>query len=262
MARITRAKGTPATPATKQIVFSRDCPQPPRKGYQTIQLWPGGESITYVGDPHGPLGTVWVQISQGAAATKGAGPLARPATAEEHHAITVEVLARLYQQRDIWGCDSGLVDALLRQAAAGEGDPDLVAEFGFEAIEGMYVDPEGWTADECRVYLRDEGGEIPEPPQDADDDPAYLDALCDAVREHSQDHPQEPYEWYRVDPWLRRQLHAHGEVTLSNSYGDWWGRCTTGQAVIMDGVLQRVAEGTLQARGELAAVRAKGGSNA
>jgi hypothetical protein len=49
------------------------------------------------------------------------------------------------------------------------------------------------------------------------------------------------FEWWRVDPWLCKRLAAIGEVTLDNAYGEWWGRTCTGQSLIMDGTLQRIA---------------------
>jgi hypothetical protein len=61
----------------------------------------------------------------------------------------------------------------------------------------------------------------------------------DAVRENAD--AAEPYEWWRVTGWLCRELSDIGEVVIDNSYGYWWGRCTTGQALIMDGVLQKIA---------------------
>ena len=60
-----------------------------------------------------------------------------------------------------------------------------------------------------------------------------------AVRENAD--AAEPYEWWRVTSWLCRELSDIGEVVIDNSYGCWWGRCATGQGLIMDGVLQKIA---------------------
>ncbi len=49
-------------------------------------------------------------------------------------------------------------------------------------------------------------------------------------------------EWYKVDSWLGKQLIAVGEAVLDCDYGMFWGRQGTGQALIMDGVLQQIAE--------------------
>ena len=48
----------------------------------------------------------------------------------------------------------------------------------------------------------------------------------------------EIYEWYAVTRWLGRQLAERGETVLS---GEYWGRRTTGQAVMLDEVIQDIA---------------------
>lgn len=73
------------------------------------------------------------------------------------------------------------------------------------------------------------------------DDDDLLERYQDAVREHSQDNPQEAYEWWRVSPWLVRKLRELGEIVIENGYGCWWGRGCTGQSMLMDGTLQQVA---------------------
>jgi len=54
--------------------------------------------------------------------------------------------------------------------------------------------------------------------------------------------PQEIYEWWRITSSLADQLVRQGQPVLRNSYGDWWGRCTTGQAIILDGIIQQILE--------------------
>ena len=73
------------------------------------------------------------------------------------------------------------------------------------------------------------------------DEEEWLTEARDACRDHAQDNPAEPYEWWRVSSWLCDQLHAIGEVTIDNGYGHWWGRTCTGQGLIMDGTLQQIA---------------------
>lgn len=70
-----------------------------------------------------------------------------------------------------------------------------------------------------------------------------IDEWREAVRDNAE--PAEVYEWYRVSSYLAKLLGEQGEVILSNSYGDWWGRTCTGQALIMDGTLQQAAAAIL-----------------
>ena len=52
--------------------------------------------------------------------------------------------------------------------------------------------------------------------------------------------PQEIFEWWLVSPWLGRKLLIEGEPVIDNEYGVWWGRCTTGQAIVLDFVIEQI----------------------
>lgn len=203
-------------------------------------------------------------------------------TLAEWREIRICERAQTYQSRDIWHHDSALIDDLIKASGCqidGEGAEDLRREFDYEQVENLYQDPSAWDAEQCREYARDQGvdlpevptitcdacegngedvttpigtkcvackgdGEIPDPDADDDDSPhGWLTEARDACHEHAQNHPAEVFEWYRVDPWLCARLREIGEVVIDNDYGEWWGRCTTGQNNIMDGVLQRIAQG-------------------
>ena len=53
----------------------------------------------------------------------------------------------------------------------------------------------------------------------------------------------EPYEFWIVSPWLGRKLEEYGEIVSFDFFGfTIWGRCTTGQAILLDGVISRICE--------------------
>ncbi len=52
--------------------------------------------------------------------------------------------------------------------------------------------------------------------------------------------PQEIFEWWLVSKWLGMKLLMNGEPIIDNGYGIWWGRCTTGQAISMDYIIQQI----------------------
>lgn len=64
-------------------------------------------------------------------------------------------------------------------------------------------------------------------------------------RDNGQDF-QEPYEWWEISPWLYEELKSKGHPVLSTNYGFYWGRCSTGQAIILDGTLQEIAKDYLK----------------
>ncbi len=77
-----------------------------------------------------------------------------------------------------------------------------------------------------------------------------LEAWQDAFECTRQDTPDgsEVYEHWTVSNWLADQLRTRGETVRDDVAGlTIWGRCTTGQAIYMDSVLQDVARGMLLA---------------
>ena len=73
-------------------------------------------------------------------------------------------------------------------------------------------------------------------------DANILDGTIDA-QEFCEDHGLDPYtneayEHWIVSDWLADKLEAAGEMVSKDLYGlTIWGRCTTGQAILLDGVI-------------------------
>lgn len=237
----------------------------------TIQVWPGGQSYTYRGDVDGPANQ---RSLKDVNYNSREVPRWRKGTREEWRAIRIEVRAEMYWAREGMGCDSALVSDLLQLenyvlSTRGDGaGSELARAFGVEEIRNLYADPSDWDAGQCRAYANDNGIALPDllpckvhgrdqtgpqpqtcpdcsqeqDEQETDDGRSgWLTEAREVCREHAQDHPAEVYEWWRVSAWLCDQLHAIGEVTIDNGYGHWWGRTCTGQSLLMDGTLQRVA---------------------
>jgi HD superfamily phosphohydrolase len=51
---------------------------------------------------------------------------------------------------------------------------------------------------------------------------------------------QEVYEWWMVSGWLCSKLKEHGAVVLEDE--NIWGRCTTGQHMLLDGIISDICE--------------------
>jgi hypothetical protein len=52
--------------------------------------------------------------------------------------------------------------------------------------------------------------------------------------------PQEIFEWWLVSGWLGKKLLLEGDPVIDNNYGVWWGRTTTGQAIVMDTIIHAI----------------------
>ena len=59
----------------------------------------------------------------------------------------------------------------------------------------------------------------------------YLDLFADEV-----------LEWWLIDSWLAERLRQEGEVVIEEYGCYWWGRSTSGQAICLDSVIQKIAE--------------------
>jgi hypothetical protein len=57
---------------------------------------------------------------------------------------------------------------------------------------------------------------------------------------HEDPEPQEIYEWWVVSEWMAEELEKQGEPLLKNDFGTWWGRTCTGQAILLDHVIDRI----------------------
>lgn len=223
---------------------------------RSMQLWPEGKSVTVRGEyPKFEL--------------RDESDNWHSASADEARQIQIEELAESYQRNLILACQSALVDDLLRNEFDG---------FSSDDIQNLYPNCDAWDVTECREWLDEHGVDFPQPNpwemtreelvealtevsiecRDDESDDVLLKAVIENIddetidgltewREAVRDNAEanEIFEWYAVDSWLAKQLADFGEPVIDNDYGYWWGRCCTGQALIMDGTLQKIAAASL-----------------
>jgi hypothetical protein len=207
-------------------------------------LWPRGQCVEYRGDPLAGVfgdrprpelrwpteGSIRNLYSQSWKAYRSLDLAAtdpwREGTPDEWREIQRSVQAERLEAQDIYCVDRLVVELL--------NFPRPYPGFSWEDISNTTVDPSDWSRDQCRAWLEDH--------TNADTTGVQALSACqELVTDHAGDHQAEIFEWYRVSTYLGEALEAAGYVTLRNDYGDWWGRTTTGQALIMDGVLQDIA---------------------
>lgn len=114
-------------------------------------------------------------------------------------------------------------------------DTDTVGVFGYDSQAS-------WTGDPSTVPVYDIALDLlaecrDQVDTDTDD---TLEQYRDAIRDNAE--PAEIYEWWLVSDWLCGQLRAIGEPVLEAGGNAYWGRTCTGQAYLMDGTLQRIAD--------------------
>jgi len=123
-----------------------------------------------------------------------------------------------FVSREIFACQTSLVEESLRQQL-----------FSVDEIYNLYREFDGklLTPNVCVTCklefscLDSETGE------------------CENCFEGNQE-PQEIFEWWLVSSWLGKKLLLEGEPVIDNGYGVWWGRTTTGQAISMDYIIEKI----------------------
>jgi len=50
----------------------------------------------------------------------------------------------------------------------------------------------------------------------------------------------EIYEWWLCSHWLSKRLEEYSQVIIRDGSNSYWGRCTTGQAILLDLVISRI----------------------
>lgn len=120
--------------------------------------------------------------------------------------------------REIYACQSSLVEEALKKQLFTVDEIENI----YRPFDGKLLDPAVCVRCETKFGCLDsETGE------------------CEDCFEANQT-PQEIFEWWIVSPWLGKKLLLEGEPIIDNNYGLWWGRCTTGQAISLDYVIQRI----------------------
>ena len=138
---------------------------------------------------------------------------------------------RDFVSREVLKSESMLVDDLLKEG-----------KFNYEDIEnGSYI-----ACSECGGEVREMTSE--EIKEKELDEGAHICENCDftfgesAVDELDTEY-KEIFEWWSCTDWLIKKLAEQGEPILHTDYGDYWGRCCTGQAILLDNVIETIYKG-------------------
>ena len=75
-----------------------------------------------------------------------------------------------------------------------------------------------------------------------DSEENYKDAGYESAQEYedSGENYQEIFEWWIITDWLCKKLRDKGEPVLEWGNNCYWGRCCTGQAILLDSVISEI----------------------
>jgi hypothetical protein len=125
---------------------------------------------------------------------------------------------RKFVEEEVYMCQSMLVEEALKRVFFSWDDVDNL----YRSFDGKLLSPE--ACESCGQQAECLDSETHE---------------CKKCFEDSSQ-AQEIYEWWIVSDWLVIMLRKAGEPILNNDYGTWWGRCSTGQAILLDGVIEAI----------------------
>lgn len=162
-------------------------------------------------------------------------------------------IKREFVNREVLCCDTSVVEYILRQE-------DYDVPFTYDDIENLYPNNQE-DIDELEEKIQELEDSKPDEPDswDYETDQEFYDAydayeeevkeidneieeLNNEIQEleYQLERPQEVFEWWRVTSYLFHKLRDKGEVVLEGPNGYYWGRCCTGQAILLDWVISEI----------------------
>ena len=137
-------------------------------------------------------------------------------------------------KEEYFNLDNGIVQDITREFIHPHifrNQSALINHLREQEVEGFYYD------DIENLYMTDK--EILENMGSYDEDvPDQL--FIDEVRDNGED-INEIFEWYLISDWFLDRLRGIKEPIIDNDYGEYWGRCCTGQSIYLDYNMQELA---------------------
>ena len=132
---------------------------------------------------------------------------------------------RQFVSREVLTCQSSLVEEMFRDE-----------KFNYDDVVNMYQ----YACRECGHMETD----LDKFEETVDEDRRIKSYQCpsckDILGDIPEQEPQEIFEWWVVTDWLLDRLEEQGEPVLRTDFGNWWGRTCTGQAILLDSVIETI----------------------
>ena len=166
----------------------------------------------------------------------------------KNHELIINGEFQNVMERELLKDVDGLANDFIEYVLATCCEHDNIAPFTWDDVENMFVDnSDEIEAIETKFELIADFLEIDEQKWiDSElsekEERRYENALNKQTKlnqereelEGEQETPQEVMQWFKVSPYLFRQLQANNDVVLETPDGYYYGRCGFGQALYMD----------------------------
>jgi DNA repair exonuclease SbcCD ATPase subunit len=158
----------------------------------------------------------------------------------DYNSIKNQSIKGKFVEREIYACVSGMVEYIIKK-----GFEDREAPFTYEDIENLYADNSD-KIEELKAQIEELENELLENENmdnsliaDRKKQISNLESEIEDL-EREQEEPKEVYEWWMCSSWLIGKLAEKGYPVLKNE--NIWGRCTTGQAILLDYSIGQICE--------------------
>lgn len=141
--------------------------------------------------------------------------------------------------REVLACQSSLIDTILSLQSQDFGRCHDGGLPTWDDCENLHAN----RCPDCGELTR----EAEEGDKDEDGEQTVWEHVCTSCAWQGDDpdsEPQEVLEWWLVSGWLAEHLSERGEVVLGDGQSNWWGRCCSGQSILLDGIMQSIIVAT------------------
>jgi hypothetical protein len=163
----------------------------------------------------------------------------------DRNSITNQEIKRKFVQREVLLLMSGIVEEALQAGILNY--EDIENYYTYPEYYGDYAKFSGGTSEqvdeeiERLTELLYEYEDNEETHFDGSEIREKIEAEIDELQ-RLESEPQEIFEWWAVTDYLAEKLQQRGHPTLDWHHLTLWGRCTTGQAILLDSVISDICE--------------------
>lgn len=139
--------------------------------------------------------------------------------------------------KEIFSNANGMVEYIL-QTTLESSENYNNAPFNEDDVENLYTDnSDDIEAKKVEIETLEENEEISDEEREN-----QIDTLNEEIEEleEEQQERKEVYEWWIVSSYLADKLRKKGQVVIPHM--NIWGRCATGQAILLDNVISEICE--------------------
>lgn len=153
-----------------------------------------------------------------------------------------------FVSREVYCNVNSLVEYCLNKGFEDSDSPinfdELENYYSYPEYSGTYAEFEGGTEEEKDAEierLKELQNDFDTDEPDEEKEKIY-DIIRDEIEEleNLENEPQEVFEWWAVSEYLYRKLKSKGCVVCDCGSCYVWGRTTTGQAILLDGVISEI----------------------